>query len=213
MPSIEDFVQGLSRGKKEVIVPKDSVTELSSDWYVSRLNLPHKGSKRYLRNGRLHAFDMGDHYVVHLDRIDPIEHSIIHMIEDAPFILFMWEELRNASSSVKGAKLADRESENSKWMSHLLVGFALLLAGIFIVLDNALAIDLAYLAASGALFVFGAVIIWRALRIKHKNLAWVNIPAGLFVMVLAVVMSFVPESPFGHCYWYCRSGPLGAGFF
>ena len=94
MPSIEDFVQDLSKDKKEIIVPKDKVTELSPGWYVSKYNLPHKGSKKSWRNGRLHAFDMGDHYAVHLDRIDPKDHSIAHMIEDAPFMLFIWEEFR-----------------------------------------------------------------------------------------------------------------------
>ncbi|MCJ7517632.1 MAG: hypothetical protein MUO18_06695, partial [Methanomassiliicoccales archaeon] len=73
MPSIEDFVQDLSQDKNEVSVPKDKVTELSPGWYVSKYNLPHKGSKGSWRNGLMHAHDMGDHYSVHLDRVDPKE--------------------------------------------------------------------------------------------------------------------------------------------
>ena len=193
MPSIEDFVQDLSKDKNEVSVPKDKVTELSPGWYVSKYNLPHKGSKGSWRNGLLHAHDMGDHYSVHLDRVDPKEHGIGHMIQDAPLMLFLWTGFRDASKSMNEEKVESREVPSSKWMPHVAIGLALLLIGIIIAADNALALNLIYFAAASALLVLGAAFIWKGLGIKQKKMVWISILIGVIAIILAVVIYYYPS--------------------
>ena len=193
MPSIEDFVQDLSKDKNEVSVPKDKVTELSPGWYVSKYNLPHKGSKGSWRNGLMHAHDMGDHYSVHLDWVDPKEHGIGHMIQDAPLMLFLWTGFRDASKSMKEEKFESREVPDSKWMPHVVIGLALLLIGIIIAVDNALALNLIYFAAATALLVFGAVFIWKGLGIKQKKMVWISILIGVITTIMAVVIYYYPS--------------------
>lgn len=107
MPSIEDFTGPLYNGTKEVYISKDKVTEMSSGWYKSRYNLPHKGSSGAWRNGRLHAHDMGDHWAVHLDRVDPQTHSMGHLIADAPLLMFLW------SGFLSSMLMAKEELESS----------------------------------------------------------------------------------------------------
>jgi uncharacterized membrane protein HdeD (DUF308 family) len=193
MPSIEDFLQDLSKDKNEVSVPKDKITELSPGWYVSKYNLPHKGSKGSWRNGLMHAHDMGDHYSVHLDRVDPKERGIGHMIQDAPLMLFLWTGFRDASRSMKEEKSESREVPNSKWMPHVVIGLALLLIGIIIAADNALALNLIYFAAATALLVFGAVFIWKGLGIKQKKMVWISILIGVITTIMALVIYYYPS--------------------
>ncbi len=213
MPSIEDFVQDLSKDKNEVSVPKDKVTELSPGWYVSKYNLPHKGSKGSWRNGLMHAHDMGDHYSVHLDRVDPKEHSIGHMIEDAPLMLFLWTGFRDASKSMKEEKFESREMPSSRWMPHVIIGLALLLIGIIIATNNALALNLIYFAAASALLVLGAVFIWKGLGLKQKKMIWISILIGAIAMIMAVVIYYYPSIASWVLLLALAAWTLGSGLF
>ncbi|MDD1769780.1 MAG: hypothetical protein LUO79_01720 [Methanomassiliicoccales archaeon] len=213
MPSIEDFVQDLYKGEKEVSVPKDKVTKLSPGWKVSKLNLPHKGSKASWRNGLLHAHDMGDHYLVHLDRVDPGEHSIGHMIADAPLMLFLWTGFRSASKSAEGKKAEGEGVPTTRWMPHLVIGSALLLIGIVIVANNALALNLIYLAAAAALFVLGIGFIWRGLGITRKPVAWIGVVIGLIMIIMAAIIYFNPLIAFWILLLTLAIWTLGSGLF
>ncbi|MGD1060014.1 MAG: hypothetical protein ABR879_00965 [Methanomassiliicoccales archaeon] len=213
MPSIEDFVQNLYKGEKEVSVPKDKVTKLSPGWHTSKLNLPHKGSKGSWRNGLLHAHDMGDHYLVHLDRVDPGKHSISHMIADAPLMLFLWTGFRDVSKGAKGKKAEGQEVPTSKWMPHVVIGSALLLIGIVIVADNALALNVIYLAAAAALLVLGIAFIWRGLGITRKPVAWIGVVIGVIAIIIAAVIYFVPVIAFWILLLTLAVWTLGSGLF
>lgn len=142
MPSIEDFCGDLYNGAKEVKVPKSLVTEISPGWYSSRYNLPHRGSSGAMRNGRLHAHDLGDHWSVHLDRVDPKKHSMGHLIADAPLILFIWSGFLTAMLMAKedldpGWALAPENIVLSKRDSRrkLAIGLLLVFFGTLAVLD------------------------------------------------------------------------------
>jgi uncharacterized membrane protein HdeD (DUF308 family) len=213
MPSIEDFVEDLFKDKKEVTVPKDKITALSPGWYPSKLNLPHKGSQGSWRNGRLHAHDMGDHYSVHLDRIDPKVHSISHMIEDAPLMLFLWTGFRDASKGLKGRKAEGQESPSNTWIPHVVVGVTLLLIGIVIMAYNALALSAVYLAAAAALLVLGLVFIWRGLGIRNKKMVWISLLIGAIEISMAAVIYFDPGIAFWLLLLTLALWTLGSGFF
>ena len=213
MASIEDFVQDLSEDVREVMVPKDKVTEISPGWYVSRFNLPHKGSKKSWRNGRLHAFDMGDHYSVHMDRVDPKDHGIGHLIEDAPFLLFLWVEFRDASRSMREVKGEDRSSDDRTWIPNILLGIALLLGGTFIALNSALALTFIYAAAAGALLILGVTVIGKGLFDKRQGRALINILGGSAAVIVSVVIYLLPGITFWILLLAMAIWTLGSGLF
>lgn len=195
MASIEDFVQDLYEDKKEVFVPKEKVTELSPGWYVSKYNLPHHGSKGSLRNGRMHAHDMGDHYSVHLDRVDPKEHGVGHLVEDAPLMLFLWTGFRDAPMAIKKEYTQEVASDKG-WLPQAVIGLALLIIGCIIATDTILALRLVLFATLAALFVFGAIFIWKGVSYRRGRRVWVNVLIGVIAIALAVVIYYYPSAAF-----------------
>jgi uncharacterized membrane protein HdeD (DUF308 family) len=195
MASIEDFVQDLYKDKKEVFVPKEKVTELSPGWYVSKYNLPHQGSKGSLRNGKMHAHDMGDHYSVHLDRVDPKEHGVGHLVEDAPLMLFLWTGFRDAPMAIKKEYTQEVASDKG-WLPQAFIGLALLIIGCIIATDTILALSLVLFATIAALFVFGAIFIWKGVSYRRGRRVWVNVLIGVIAIALAVVIYYYPSAAF-----------------
>jgi uncharacterized membrane protein HdeD (DUF308 family) len=195
MASIEDFVQDLYKDKKEVFVPKEKVTELSPGWYVSKYNLPHQGSKGSLRNGKMHAHDMGDHYSVHLDRVDPKEHGVGHLVEDAPLMLFLWTGFRDAPMAIKKEYTQEVASDKG-WLPQAVIGLALLIIGCIIATDTILALSLVLYATIAALFVFGAIFIWKGVSYRRGRRVWVNVLIGVIAIALAVVIYYYPSAAF-----------------
>jgi len=191
MPSIEDFVQDLYKDKREVSVPKDKVTELSPGWYVSKFNLPHQGSKGSLRNGRLHAHDMGDHYSVHLDRVDPKEHGVGHLVEDAPIMLFLWTGFRDAAIGVEKER-NDQLAPKKGWLPQVVIGVALLIIGAVIATDTVLALNLVLFATIAVFIVFGIIFIWKGLGYHRGKRVWMNVLIGAVAIVLAIVIYYSP---------------------
>ena len=213
MPSIEDFAQDLFKDAKEIFVPKEKVTELSPGWYVSKYNFPHKGALKSWRNGRFHAFDMGDHYAVHLDRIDPRDHGIGHLIEDAPFVLFLWDEFRDASKSIGEAKREDLDPQDIRWVPHIIIGIVLLLVGTFIVLNNSLALEIVYRAMALGLLAIGSVLFVKGLITRVGRTGRANIIAGLAAMIMSVAIFFVPGIAFWLLLLVLATWTLGSGIF
>jgi len=214
MPSIEDFTGELQKGAKEVTVPKEKVTELSPYWQVSKYNLPHRGSKGSLRYGKLHAHDMGDYYSVHLDRVDPKEHSIGHMIEDAPLLLFVWTGFRDAALATKEVpkdELAQRGARS--WMPRLLIGGLLILVGILIAFKPGFAIDIILVACILGLLFLGGVSIWNGLaRIKGRK-SWFGVVLGIIALAMAVVVFYYPNVALGVLLMALTLWLLGSGLF
>jgi uncharacterized membrane protein HdeD (DUF308 family) len=212
MPSIEDFVGELDEGKKEVSVPKDKVTELSPGWYVSKLNLPHKGSKGSWRNGRFHAHDMGDHYSVHLDRRDPKEHSFGHIIEDAPLLLFLWTGFRYATVSVKDEK-SHSAAVDKGLMPSVIIGLGLTVIGLLIAINQIIVLGIIVIAAFLALLVLAAVFIWQGVNKRNQERAWLNFVIGIAAFVLAIVIYYVPSVALGLLVFAMMVWTLGSGLF
>lgn len=212
MPSLEDFVEDLYKGKKEVDVPKDKVTELSPGWYVSKLNLPHEGSKGSWRNGRLHAHDMGDHYSVHLDRVDPKEDSFGHMIEDAPMLLFIWTGFRDASLMIHDEE-GRRAAVDKSVLPRAVIGAVLLVLGLMIAVDNYIAFGLVMILSILGLIGLGAVFVWQwAIRRREKR-AWVNLAIALVAFAMTVVFLFLPKLSLFFLVYGLTLWLLGSGVF
>jgi uncharacterized membrane protein HdeD (DUF308 family) len=135
------------------------------------------------------------------------------MIQDAPLMLFLWTGFRDASKSAEGKRAEGQEVPTSKWMPHVVIGSALLLIGIIIVADNALALNVIYLAAAAALFVLGIAFIWRGLGITRKPVAWIGVVIGAIAIIMAAVIYFVPVIAFWILLLTLAVWTLGSGLF
>ncbi|HEX2615755.1 MAG TPA: hypothetical protein VHL10_09695 [Nitrososphaera sp.] len=68
-------------GDGNIIVPKSvrPIIDLSETAIGSK-----KGAKKQYRYGNLHIREYDDHYAVHMDRVDPLQDPLGHLLVDAP---------------------------------------------------------------------------------------------------------------------------------
>jgi hypothetical protein len=68
-------------GDGNIIVPKSvrPIIDLSETAIGSK-----KGAKKQYRYGNLHIREYDDHYAVHMDRVDPMQNPLGHLLVDAP---------------------------------------------------------------------------------------------------------------------------------
>lgn len=105
MPALMDFLDALHQGVWEVIVPREEVTEpLEPPWKRSAINVPSPGTVASYRNGQYHAHETDEDYRVHLDRYDPEKNPVLHLVDDAPLALMIFETLETLAVSAKDAR-------------------------------------------------------------------------------------------------------------
>jgi uncharacterized membrane protein HdeD (DUF308 family) len=105
MPALMDFLDALHQGVWEVIIPKEDVTEpLVPAWKRSVINVPSPETLASYRNGQYHAHESEEDYRVHLDRYDPEKNPVMHLVDDAPLALMIFETLETLAVSAKDAK-------------------------------------------------------------------------------------------------------------
>ena len=68
-------------GDGNIIMPKSvrPIIDLSETAIGSK-----KGAKKQYRYGNLHIREYDDHYAVHMDRVDPLQNPLGHLLVDAP---------------------------------------------------------------------------------------------------------------------------------
>jgi len=98
-------------------------------------------------------------------------------------------------------------------MPPVVIGLALLLIGIVIVADNALALNVVYLAAAAALFVLGVVFIWSGLGVVKRPALGINIVIGVIAIAMAAVIYYVPLIAFWVLLLTLAIWTLGSGLF
>lgn len=199
MPSIEDFTGPLFQGVREVMIPKDQITALSPGWYSSKYNIPHKGSKGAWRFGRLHAHDMGDHWAVHLDRVDPQTHSMGHLIADAPLLLFIWSGFLAAMVMAKegldsslGANMADPATGKEIYWPRLIGGLVIAFVGTIIIIDPDLEVLTLMLLIPVVIVTFGILVIFNGFRDKDE-MGWKGPIGGAFIVTFGTLGLLVEE--------------------
>ena len=67
------------------------------------------GAKKQYRNGNLHIREYDDKFLVHIDKIDPRENPLGHLVLDSPEIL-----IGLASAAIGGGKVASYIYKNQK---------------------------------------------------------------------------------------------------
>ncbi|MDD3398909.1 MAG: hypothetical protein PHW93_04850 [Candidatus Methanomethylophilaceae archaeon] len=89
MERLDDFARFLSPGR-HMRIPKTRVRDPSADgWKEVLLYLPMKGSVRSYRKGCLHIHDIEeeDCWDLHLDKVDPEQDPVRHLLSDAPVLI------------------------------------------------------------------------------------------------------------------------------
>ncbi len=212
MPRLEDFLGPLDEGVWEVSVPKESVTESPGpEWKKSDLNVPSPGTIASFRKGRFHVHETETEWKVHLDRYDPEEHPIMHLLDDAPLLLMIGDTFVTLISGMKRDETADTkkilETQNREWHLQVLAGIFLALIGLDIALDPLAAfsgiigfIIPVIIIILGLAVLFGKAEppgkepfiegkIFRGLVIIAAGVCSFHIPPELWVLVLTLILS------------------------
>ncbi len=143
MSRLDDFLGPLLHGVWEVEIPKDSVTEpLDPGWEVSKINVPSPGTVASYRKGQFHAHETSTEWQVHLDNHDPKHHPLLHLIDDAPFLLMIGDTLVTIVSGARkktGDEQTILEDQIRAWKTQIIVGLIILTVGLFIISKPVLA--------------------------------------------------------------------------
>lgn len=103
-----EYLDALHQGVWEVVIPKEEVTEpLGDRWKKSPVNVPTPETIASYRNGQYHAHETEKDYRVHVDRYDPAKNPVMHLVDDAPLALMIFETLETLTVSAKDAKRED----------------------------------------------------------------------------------------------------------
>jgi hypothetical protein len=94
MPALMDFLDAIHQGVWEVVVPKEEVTEpVEGLWKKSPVNVRTPETIASFRNGQYHAHETEQDYRVHVDRYDLEKNPVMHLVDDAPLALMIFETL------------------------------------------------------------------------------------------------------------------------
>jgi len=199
LPRLDDFLQPLSEGVWEVAVPKDSVTEpLDEGWIKSDINVPSPGTVASYRKGRYHVHEMKDEWRVHLDRYDPKENPLLHLIDDAPFLLMISDTFITLISDIRRNEFKNTEEvleeQKREWRLSTLSGIFLLLFGIYISSNPFSTFQGIFgLIIPSAISVLGLVMIIEPFRNKKSGtFTWTDVIRGLAVFFAGIVAFYLP---------------------
>jgi uncharacterized membrane protein HdeD (DUF308 family) len=135
---LDDFLEPLSQGIWEVIIPKDTVTDpLDPGWRRSAINVPSSGTIASFRKGRFHVHETKTEWRVHLDRYDPKKNPVMHLVDDAPFILMISDTFMTLVMDTRRAGIKNTadilKTQRFIWQEQVVSGLVLCLVGFFII--------------------------------------------------------------------------------
>jgi uncharacterized membrane protein HdeD (DUF308 family) len=135
---LDDFLEPLSQGIWEVVIPKDTVTEPpDSGWHTSAINIPSPGTIASYRKGRFHVHETKTEWRVHLDRYDPKKDPLMHLVDDAPLILMISDTFMTLVVDTKRTEIKNTAdiltAQRYIWQEQVVFGLVLCLAGLFII--------------------------------------------------------------------------------
>ncbi|MDD1724825.1 MAG: hypothetical protein LUQ07_06830 [Methanospirillum sp.] len=195
MPDIYDFLSALHQGTWEVVIPKSLLTTpLGPEWKPSAINVPTPDTVASYRNGQYHAHETKTEYRVHLDRYDPKKNPFLHLIDDAPLILMIYETVETLYVTGKDTRRKDMkerlQEQQITWKIRVVTGIGLITASIILGLMAINQSDILFSAIlPGLVGIFGIFlvatgIIQRA-RNEHSNRDIFN---GLLMIGGSIIM-------------------------
>ena len=170
---------------------------LDPGWVKSSVDIPTPGTIASYRKGAYHAHETATEWKVHLDRYDPEEHPVMHLVDDAPFIqmisdtvLALLLETRGGGDSRQLLKFQRRA-----WQLEVLIGLVAILAGIAIVFRPQWAFNSLFgLLVPGLIILLGLVMVTRGFRSRAEGgTSWGPVFSGLGICVIGIFALILPE--------------------
>ncbi len=198
MSEIDEFLEPLSYGVWEVIVPKLSVPgPLDPGWEKSGLNIPSPGTIASFRKGRYHAHETKTEWRVHLDNHDPKNHPLLHLIDDAPLLLMIGDTFITLISGARittGDQKMILEGQEGAWQEMTLIGLVLILIGLFIITNPVLFFrGIIHLAIPVLTITVGLVTVYKGVKIYPPEIRSGSMLAlGVVIMEIGVIAFFMP---------------------
>ncbi|MDD1706176.1 MAG: DUF308 domain-containing protein [Methanoregulaceae archaeon] len=195
MAKLDDFLDPLHQGIWEVIVPRDDVTEpLGEEWKSSALNVPSPDTIASYRKGQYHAHETELDYRVHMDRYDPEKNPLMHLVDDAPLVLMLYDTMGTLVVRAKDAKSADYSirlaDQSLTWRMRIATGAGLVLAGAILLLF-AIGYPGIFYAILVPLFLcaFGVILIIAGFRQRaRKEYSRKDLVLGIVVICAGLLM-------------------------
>jgi len=175
MAPLIDYLGPLHQGTWEVVVPKEVVTEpLEPSWARSPINVPSPNTLASYRNGQYHAHETADDFRVHLDRYDPSKNPVMHLVDDAPLVLMIFETLETLAVSARDAR---HDDQVARLADLRLTGWTRLALGALLVGLGALLLVMAFgkiefvfsLVIPGVVAAIGALLVFNGLRLRARG--------------------------------------------
>jgi uncharacterized membrane protein HdeD (DUF308 family) len=196
---LDDFLAPLHQGVWEVVVPKESVTEpLDPDWEKSSVNVPSPGTIASYRKGQYHVHETTEEWRVHLDRYDPKDHPLLHLVDDAPLLLMIGGTVVALAQDTRKGKVRDTntilEEQNRSWQLQVLIGVALLLVGVYII-ANPLSFyqGLIHLAIPLLIIALGIMLVTRGATFRPPALiSGYYLVLGILVVTIGIISFYLP---------------------
>ncbi|MDO8873287.1 MAG: hypothetical protein Q7V05_11250 [Methanoregula sp.] len=140
MTKLDNFLEPLSQGVWEVVIPKDTVTEpLDYGWVKSQINVPSPGTIASYRKARFHVHETKTEWRVHLDRYDPKVNPLLHLVDDAPLVLMISDTFMTLIMNTRRTEIRNTatilKTQRFIWQEQVFSGLVLGLVGLFIVLN------------------------------------------------------------------------------
>jgi uncharacterized membrane protein HdeD (DUF308 family) len=199
LPRLEDFLEPLNEGVWEVAVPKESVTEpLGPEWKKSAINVPSPETIASYRKGQYHVHETDGEWKVHLDRYDPEEHPVMHLLDDAPLLLMIGDTFVTIVSDIRRNETADTktilETQNRQWHLQLLAGLFIILIGINVVLDPLGSfVETMSILIPLAIVILGIITAVEGVpRIKTEPFIESDLFRGIIIILTGIIAFYLP---------------------
>jgi uncharacterized membrane protein HdeD (DUF308 family) len=195
MPTLDDFLDPLFNGVKEVIVPKSEVTEqLDQEWKESKINVPSPNMVTSYRKGRLHVHEFEEDYRVHLDRYDPDKSPLLHLVDDAPLLLMVWGTVSALSTEAVSTQQGKRDRRLSAlrftYRTRIILGaLAMVIGALVLVFPYYTAMTLFSIILPLIIVGLGAFTVYQGIKagIGGKARA-IKVAIGAIIMILGFWM-------------------------
>ena len=199
MTRLDDFLDPLFSGTREVEVPKSQVSDpLEAEWKLSKINIPSPEMIASYRKGRLHVHEFETEYRVHLDKYDPEKHPTLHLIDDAPLVLMIWGTLSalslEASATAKGKTDGRAAKLRGTYWTKIILGFLIASIGVMLMLSPLhFARVFVSVVLPLAVVGLGLFLVYQALLHRKEGKSVMRTVIGIVIVILGLSMFYYYE--------------------
>ena len=164
---------------------------LDPGWTKSSINVPTPGTTASYRKGHYHVHETATEWKVHLDRYDPEEHPVMHLVDDAPFMMLITDTVLALLMETRGSGDTRQllRVQKRAWQLEILLGLVTILTGLSIVSNPRGAFhDIFQILIPALIIGLGLVMITRGFRSRAEGgISWGTILSGLGICVIGAL--------------------------